>query len=980
MDMRIGNLSTSRTMYRTKAAVLSLTIGGLVFAAAAFVANEQPWGYIAPPALSSANFKNPDVYAFTPWFEDGTFKGDLMAYPVNPDGSVAVLAPKWRAATQLASQNPTSGRNIATTDGAGNAIPFDYAQLTPDQQLAVDSDPDVVNYVRGDRSKESLSFRERASVLGDIVHSAPVFLGRPIAGYVFDDYLSYAEANAGREARVFVGANDGMLHAFDADTGLEEFAYVPSMIMDNLVKLTVDPYNHQYFVDGFLTVEDVQYDDAWHSVLVGGLGAGGRGYYGLDVTDPDAISDTDAADKILWEFHAGLAEGINVGFSYSRPSIIRLKQGKQWAAVFGNGYLSAAGRASLFVVDIKTGAVIKELVVNDDAGNGLSSPTVIDSDGDGYADTAYAGDLNGNVWKFDLDSADPDNWKVDLGGWPFFTALAGQSITTAPEVGRHSSGEGVMVYVGTGRLFGATDGLDTTLQAAYGLWDTGTSVGINSLRQQWIRYVPHSSGEATRTATHYPVNWESHKGWMTNLSIEGSNILDRGERVIQDILLRDGRVSLMSVNPTVGTGDNWLVQLNAMTGGAPRKTIIDINGDGELDVLDNVDGNDDGVTEDIAEDRVVAQYQDFGLASRPVVGALGRSTDAALINHLRAISPLNVTNPPIDPNDAGGLVGGHFDLDTSSAIYDFSAGVTDGHVHQWDDKHDLTTVDYLNLPDGSGGPLFELNDPNMNIGDNDVFLITLTNSELSPGGILEINSSSLPATDYEDIMRRFLTGKLKAWESFPLYTLGEPTSAQAAAGVQQLTSLKMSFDAFAIVNGKLIPSETACVKANDVGKKGEYRNGALMVQALDASDLSGGFILDQGIEQFVGGSSSLHSRLGYATEGLFWESTLFWHWDAGTCYGSDTWQQTYNDCFLGDQSCVTTNDETKDKAKKTKKGKKKKKSKDDDPPVEEDPPVDSCSVDCPTDTNDPGHNVSNTTVGGSNDMGRLFWKELIPEE
>ncbi len=146
------------------------------------------------------------------------------------------------------------------------------------------------------------------------------------------------------------------------------------------------------------------------------------------------------------------------------------------------------------MLDIQTGVVIRELVVPDVAGNGLSSPTLIDADGDGFVDTAYAGDLNGNLWKFDLASTSPAAWSVAYGGLPLFqTAMANgvrQAITTAPEVGRHPEG-GVMVYVGTGRLFSTADGSDTTTQAVYGIWDndwavTAVPVGIAQLLPQQL--------------------------------------------------------------------------------------------------------------------------------------------------------------------------------------------------------------------------------------------------------------------------------------------------------------------------------------------------------------------------------------------------------------------------------------------------------------------------------------------------------------
>ncbi len=975
MDTGTVKFKPSRMNTMRRAAILSLA-GGAALAAALFVPNSQPFGYVAPPALSSSHFSRNSVVAYTPWFESGSFRGDLMALSVAPSGQVNTLAPLWRAASILDGQHFMTGRRIVTTDGLGASIPFQFAELTAAQQLQVGS-TSILDYIRGDRSNESAAgLRVRSSVLGDIIHSDPVYVGKPAAGSIYGNYLAFASANASREPRVFVGANDGMVHAFDATDGSEVFAYVPSMVMGNLPKLAAQPYFHQYFVDGFLTAEDAKFGGEWHSVLAGGLGAGGKGYFALDVTDAGAATEAAAASKILWEFHLGSAGAANLGYSYSRPSIVRLKNGT-WGAIVGNGYLSTSGVASLYILDIRTGAVIRELVVPDLDANGLSSPTVIDSDGDGYVDVAYAGDLNGSLWKFDLESAFPAAWSVAYGGKPLFqTALNGgvrQAITTAPDVGRHPQG-GVMVYFGTGRLLSVPDSINKTTQAVYGIWDNGwsaVSVPISSslLVQQQLKSRVHASGAATRVATANTADWSTHRGWMTPTEIEGATSLDMGERVIQDVLLRDGRVYFMSVNPTIPTGDNWFIQLNALTGGAPRKTIIDFTADYLLDVQDNVDGNADGVIADVPEDRVVGQYQSFGLASRPVVGILNIGSDAALINHLVAISPALATIP-----DDPGLLGGHFDLDTSHLIYPFNGGATDGHVHQWDDKHDLTTIDLFNLPDGNGSPLHEINDNQNAVGPSQLFMLTVANQELSPGGVLDINGTSIGVVDYRSLLDRYLTGTLGPGEVFPQYKLVPPTPAETLAGVQQLFSLKLSFDAFAIIAGDLLPTNTGDVKANTPGALGEYRNGALMIQALDASDVGGGFVYDAVTERYVAGSTAIHSPHGYATDGLVWEATVFWHWD-GPSYNEPDWAELYDSCVVqGLGGCTKASKEQEGK------GKKKKKKKDGGGGVEIEPipgegePTPAIGVET-----DPNHTVTNTTVGGSNDTGRMFWKELVPE-
>ena len=949
---------------------------GLVLAATTFLPNKQPWGYISPPALNTGNLSKSGGMAYTPWFNDSNYAGDLLALPVNKNGSVILLTPTWRASLTVENQNFSTGRRIVTTDGAGTAIPFRYDSLTDGQKTITSQN--LVNFIRGDRSNEGSSYRERFSLIGDIIHSNPVYVARPSAGYGFDGYLGFASSNAARAPRVYVGANDGMVHAFDAANGDEVFAYIPSMVYGNLPKLGADPYVHQYYVDGFLTAGDAKFSGAWHSVLVGGLGAGGKGYFGLDITSAAAATESAAADKVLWEFTTTSTGAANLGYSYSRPSIVKMNSG-DWAAVVGNGYLSATGKASLYILNIATGAVIAELVVSDSSANGMSSPTLIDIDSNGTVDLAYAGDLNGNVWKFDLKSGSSGGWSVAHGGLALGqTAVSGtsrQPITTAPEVGHHPR-TGVMVYVGTGRLFSMTDGSDKSTQAVYGFWDnnwgsTDLPLATTDLVTQTLRSKTHANGASVRTASANAVDWDVHRGWMTTTEIEGAAAADKGERVIQDLLLRDGRISFMTVNPTVATGENWFIQLNAKTGGAPTKTIVDVNVDFVLDVLDNVDGDGNGTIADLGVDRVVGEYQSFGLASRPTIGGVGGGKDTALINHLTAIVPAPVIGDPDDP----GLIGGHFDLDTSHLIYPYGGGATDGHVHEWDDKHDAQTIDYFALPDGDGSPLYEITDGGFGITPGDEFILTITNDDLSPGGVLEFNGLSIGVQEYRSLQQRYLAGALLPGETFPRLVLGTPSAAQAAAGVVELKSLKMSFDAYAILTGELIGTKTGCVKGNDPGANGEYRNGALMVQALDASGAAGGFTFDSPSNQWVASSASIDGQHGYATSGLFWESTIFWHWD-GPCYGESDWQPMWDACFVtGGETCYEADDGDSDKADK-KKSKDKDKDDDDggsDPGDGGDPPPDDG-------TGDPGHTVTNTTIGGGSDVGRLFWRELIPQE
>ncbi|MFQ5635978.1 MAG: pilus assembly protein, partial [Gammaproteobacteria bacterium] len=810
-------------------------------------------------------------------------------------------------------------------------------------------------------------------------------------------YLDYVTGHQNRPPRVFAGANDGMVHVFDAATGAEVYAYIPSMVVPTLNSLAASPYAHTHFVDGPMTAADVFFGGNWETVVVGGLGAGGVGHFALSATSATVASEADAMSKILWEFNAGSAGAANLGYSYSRTSIVQMNNG-QWVAVFGNGYLSATGVASLYVLDISDGSVVREIVVPDANANGLSSPTLIDTNGDLKVDTGYAGDRNGNLWKFDLTDTNPANWSVS-GGKPLFQTdnSSGKRlpIVTAPEVGNHPV-SGFMVYVGTGELFTVADSQDKTLQAVYGVWDKGWApadlpIGVASLAaQQMFSNVHAGVGEAVRTASNNVVDWATHRGWVMPLLIAGGGALDQGERVLQDLTLRDGRVQFVAHNPTIPTGDNWFIQLNSHTGGAPGKTIVDITGDNTLTIVDNVDGDGNGVVEDTPLDRVVGFYLGFGLSSRPTIGFTTKGdavigTSSALFNKLEAIAPTDLTLP----NDPG-LIGGHFDLDTAHNIYTFSNGTTDDHVHQWDDKYNRTTIDYFDI--FGNDPLADIDAITNSVPTrNTPFFLTISNSALSPGGIIEINGASLGVTQYQALQTRWLNNALAVGERFPIYKLNPVTPAEKAAGWVQLTSLKISFDAFAILKGDLVPTETSCVRGNDPGALGEYRNGALTLQALDASGFNG-ISYDAVNDIYFAANTALHGTHHYAmvhpdsivagqteyTQSLHWESTVFWHWKGG-CYGTQLWQDNFQACLIDRTAvCWNSDSEKEDKAKKKKKKKKKKKDDDED----SDQPVDPGNPPppgTPPTPVDPGHDLESVTTADDNFVGRLFWRELVPD-
>ena len=276
----------------------------------------------------------------------------------------------------------------------------------------------LVDYLRGNGSNEGTQigrYRPRNTRLGDIVGSSPEYVGEP------SEQLSEFKQ---RTPMVYVNANDGMLHAFSANSGSEMFAYIPSQVLPRLKKLAAQNYadNHEYFVDGLITIEEArrQSDDKWRTFLASSLGRGGKSLFLLDVTNPDGVTEQSSA-LAQWEF--GSEHDSHVGMLHQiAPSIVKLNDNRYYVLA-PNGYNSSTGSAALFILPVKTttgswveGSNYRRLTADTSGNNGLSAITPHDLDGNGTIDIVYAGDLKGNVWKFDLSSADMDNWKVALDG------------------------------------------------------------------------------------------------------------------------------------------------------------------------------------------------------------------------------------------------------------------------------------------------------------------------------------------------------------------------------------------------------------------------------------------------------------------------------------------------------------------------------------------------------------------------------------
>jgi len=594
---------------------------------------------------------------------------------------------------QLQSLNWDTDRKIVTFDGVNSIKPFRFDDLTDLQKTAIDlnmdieTDDHVVNYIRGE---VITGFRPRDRKLGDIVHSAPLLVvGDGIdndsdgevdeTGHGYDkidndgdDLVDEEDEQAldEHDGLVFAGSNDGMLHAFNAQTGKEIFAYVPHLVYPNLKMLTEPNYDHQFYVDATPYSRSIEIQNTPKTLLIGGLNKGGKGYYCLDITnilyvDDDNFLESDLATPadldgidVRWEYPGQatvtdetFATDDDLGYSFSDIFIVKSYKDDigsplgthNHVAIFGNGYESVTGTAILFILNAYTGEVIKKIDTGVGASNnGLSSPALVDIDNDGIVDYAYAGDLLGNLWKFDLKNPDPDEWIVSYSA-PLFTCPSGQAITSAPDVMNHCSINGAYtVNFGTGKFLGETDRTDNSLQTIYGIVDFGEALGTRSfgtnvlaggisntslLEQTEIDF-QYLYSTYFRTLSDNEAFWNpgadpltdgedndgdgdideadedvyTHVGWYFDLpmDLDEDSILD-GERVIKNVMIRDGKLIAISFtpgdSPCTGGGTSMVHEMNACDGSRLDEPQFDVNGDGIINEQDKIyiDTDGDGV-------------------------------------------------------------------------------------------------------------------------------------------------------------------------------------------------------------------------------------------------------------------------------------------------------------------------------------------------------------------------------------------------
>ena len=616
-------------------------------------------------ALTSTSFSEGSAIFQANFAPDKGWSGDLIKSTIDTDisagGNTSLkLTKRWSAADMLKSRGPFD-RQIITYNGK-RGIPFVFPEdyTNPDNKTELSEaqlDDLMVNaphssgsnaqkvednqafgehmvaYLRGDSTYErgqatveqieenfDKTFRYRSGEkLGDITHSSPIFVGAPRFNYPdnlegadpANSYRAYADNKKNRQEIVYVGANDGMLHGFDAETGREEFAYIPGLLFNEessfgLHYLSSNTYSHIPYVDGTPSVQDVFVKGKWRTYLVGALRGGGKGIYVLNVTNPNNFVESKAKNISKGEFTHN-----DLGFGFSQPQIVRLNDGR-WAAVFGNGYNSSPngdGHAKLFIyyLDGKSGNSTPEyriletkatnadpLIVGGDCEdidsdcNGMSTPLALDLDRDYIIDRIYAGDLHGNMWAFDVSNTDPDEWgvafeksgvKVSLlqacSSYPC-TKATRQPITTKPRAIAHPTrlnadkAPSLMVYYGTGQFVANGDQALAGTQSMYGVWDSGSGGLKRSNLQEQVITASGTNRFLTGNEVDYDENLDE-AGWYIDLPT-------LRERIISPVLTGNSTVLFTTIIPDAATcegdPDGYLMAVDALTGGQPKFTVF----------------------------------------------------------------------------------------------------------------------------------------------------------------------------------------------------------------------------------------------------------------------------------------------------------------------------------------------------------------------------------------------------------------------
>ena len=526
-----------------------------------------------------------DAFAYIAKYNSEDWSGDLTAYAISSSTGLPNTASAWKASSVMDGSSFSLNDRVVLTHNGTAGKSFRWTNLSSTQKSALrngTSDSTTVgearvDYLRGDRTKEANQtggyLRNRSTRLGDIVNSNIWYTGKPLRMDTdYSGHSSFRSSYASRTPIVYVGANDGMLHGFNASTGKEMIAYVPLGAYTNLRSYTEPTYSHKYFVDGHPFTGDA-YDGSWKTFLVGSMGAGGKGYFILNVTNPSTFTDPGTGNSGVVVMDNTLTTDGDIGHIFAAPTVDNSTQSisqqivklnnDRWAVIMGNGYNSTNERPVLLIQYLDGAKELKKIVANSSTGqtNGLGAPRAVDIDGNGTMDVVYAGDLKGNLWKFNLIKTSDSSWGVSA--WsgdsvcsnstscePLFVAKTSggalQPITAAPVTVNHPYG-GKQVVFGTGKDLIASDrdASSPQTQTTYSVWDKttytlstsgvlsseGSGAKISSSRSALVQqtvtstdssgYVTTSSNKVTYSVT----DSTAKRGWYLDLPESGERVL-----------------------------------------------------------------------------------------------------------------------------------------------------------------------------------------------------------------------------------------------------------------------------------------------------------------------------------------------------------------------------------------------------------------------------------------------------------------------
>lgn len=554
--------------------------------------------------ISGATVSTDGAYLYQTGFNPLTWSGSLKKLSLKHAGAAdaSALSAEWDAADLLTGNGSPPARPDAdarriytariNSDLSLNMIHFSWANLSTAQRAALNTSPlngsndqlgeKRLDYLRGGRRYELGQaegiFRARDRVLGSIVHSAPVFVGAPSSNVLGADYRDFHEANRARRSAMYVGASDGMLHAFDAVTGEELFAYIPHALFDRLGQLTSPNAAYLPYVDGGITVAEARVGKQWRSVLLPGMGGGAQGVFALDVTVPEQF---EKGAGVLWEFTD--ADDPDIGNVFGPASIAKFKVSvvkgvptyRYFAVVTsglnnyrddGNGKFNASASSALFLLALDKAPSDKwtaglnyfKFIVpisDQDFPNGLAAPALTLA-GDGAVDIIYAGDLQGNMWRFDFSGSAP--WPNVFGGAspkPLFVAMDTnknrQAITQKANV-VFAPERGYLVSFGTGKFMEASDLQENGFrkQSFYGILDNAGEkiAGRQQLAERRLSISTSNNDmlEISGDAFKYGSAGSGEKGWYFDF-IDSDKT---GERSISSAQIVDGRLFFNTLIPS----------------------------------------------------------------------------------------------------------------------------------------------------------------------------------------------------------------------------------------------------------------------------------------------------------------------------------------------------------------------------------------------------------------------------------------------